>query len=319
MRAIRVHQYGGPEVLRLEETPALNPGSGQVVVAVKAAGVNPVDVYVRAGTFYKASLPYTPGADAAGVVEAVGPGVKRFSKGQRVYTAGALSGTYAQQALCEEAQVFPLPDQTSFAQGAAVGVPYATAYRALHHRAQARAAETILVHGASGGVGLAAVQLARAFGAKVIATAGTEEGLKLVAKEGAHHVFNHKDAGYLEKIMALTEKRGVDVILEMLANVNLGKDLGLLAPKGRVVVIGSRGAVEIDSRMMMVKDSSILGMSNANVSPAKKVSIHAAILAGLENGTLRPVIAREIPLADAALAHEAVMAAGARGKLVLIP
>ncbi|HLI34032.1 MAG TPA: NADPH:quinone reductase [Terriglobia bacterium] len=320
MKAIRVHQFGGPEVMKLEEVPDLRPGPGEVVVRVKAVGVNPVDTYIRSGAYaLKPDLPYTPGMDAAGVVEAVGQGVARFAPGARVYVAGTLSGAYAEQARCKESQAHPLPDKVTFAQGAAVNIPYATAYRALFHRARVMPGETVLVHGASGGVGIASVQLARAAGLKVIGTAGTERGRKLVMEQGAHHVLDHRAADYLSQLQQLTNGRGVDVILEMLANVNLGKDLTVLARNGRVVVIGSRGSVEINPRDTMSRDASILGMTLMNATESELASIHAALVVGLENGTLRPVINRELPLAEAPRAHQAVLEPGSYGKIVLIP
>ena len=320
MKAIRIHENGGPEVLKLEEGPDLEPGPGQVLVRVKAAGVNPVDTYIRSGNHaVKPPLPYTPGMDAAGDVEAIGEGVTRFAVGDRVYTAGTLTGAYAEQTLCNESQAHTLPPQVSYTQGAAINVPYATAYRALFHRAKAVAAESVLVHGASGGVGIASVQLARAAGMKVIGTGGTDEGRALAAKEGAHHVLDHRAPNYLEDLLAVTGGQGVDVILEMLANVNLGKDLKVLAKFGRVVVIGNRGSIEINPRDAMGRDASILGLTLMNASDRELASVHAALVAGLENGTLRPIVGREIPLADAPRAHEAVMEPGAYGKIVLIP
>lgn len=320
MKAIRVHEFGGPEVMRLEEVPDPLPGSEQVLVRVAATGVNPVDAYIRSGLHAsRPGLPYTPGMDAAGVVEARGMNVRRIGVGDRVYTAGTVSGAYAELALCEATQVFPLPSPVTFAQGAAVNVPYATAHRALFGRAHALPGETVLVHGASGGVGIAAVQLARAFGLTVIGTGGTDEGRRLVTEQGAHHVLDHHAPDYLEEATKLTEGRGVDVILEMLANVNLGRDLTVLARGGRVVVIGNRGTVEINPRDAMGRDASILGMSLMNTPPGELRGVHSAIVAGLENGTLRPVVGQEMPLADAARAHEAVMQPGAYGKIVLIP
>jgi NADPH2:quinone reductase len=212
-----------------------------------------------------------------------------------------------------------LPKPISFTQGAAVNVPYATAYRALYQISHALPGEWVLVHGASGGVGVAALQLARAAGMTIIGTAGSEKGKKLVTSQGAHHVIDHHAPNYLERILELTGGRGVDVILEMLANVNLGKDLGILAQRGRVVVIGSRGTVEIDPRDTMMRDASILGMSLFNVPDRDRATIHAALVAGLENGTLRPVVGQELGLADAPRAHHAVMEPGAYGKIVLIP
>jgi NADPH:quinone reductase len=320
MKAIRVYAFGEPDVMRLEEVPDPTPGPGQVVVRVHAVGVNPVDAYIRAGLYNReAPVPYTPGSDAAGVIEAVGEGISKIKVGDRVYTAGTITGAYAERALCTLSQVHPLPERISFAQGAAIYIPYATAYRALFQRAQARAAETVLVHGASGGVGIAAVQIARAAGLTVIGTAGTDRGRQLVLEQGAHHVLDHRAADYLTQIHALTDERGVDVILEMLANANLGKDLGVLAKQGRVVVIGSRGPVHIDPRDTMTRDASILGMLLFNVTDADAAPIHAALYAGLDNGTLRPVIGQELPLAQAPRAHQAVMEPGAHGKIVLKP
>ena len=320
MKAIRVHQFGGPEVLQLDEVPKPAAGPGQILVRVYAAGINPVDTYIRSGAYAaKPPLPYTPGKDAGGVVEAIGEGVKQLKPGDRVYIADSLTGTYAEYALCLPEQVHPLPEKISFAQGAGIFIPYATAYRALFQKAKALPGETVLVHGATGGVGIAAVQLARAAGLRVIGTGGTEAGRKLVLEQGAHYVVDHRAPEYLKQIMDWTGGRGVDVILEMAAHHNLGKDLGLLAPGGRVVVIGSRGPVEINPRDAMARDASISGVMLGN-TPAREVAgIHAALVAGLENGTLRPILSRELQLADAPAGHKAVMEPGARGKIVLIP
>ncbi|MEK7701870.1 MAG: NADPH:quinone reductase [candidate division NC10 bacterium] len=324
MRAIRVYKFGGPEVLQLDEVPDPKAGPGQVLVRVRAAGVNPVDTYIRSGSYaLMPALPYIPGTDAAGVVEAVGEGVKRAKQGDRVYvvrTAGPpLTGGYAELAACPEALVQPLPASVSFSQGAAVAVPYGTAYRGLHHKAHARPGETVLVHGASGGVGIAAVQLAVAHGMTVIGTAGSERGRKLVREHGAHHVLDHSAPDYLAKLTELAGGRGPDVILEMLANVNLQKDLDVVARFGRIVVIGNRGAIEINPRGTMTKDAAILGLALPNAPLEEMASIHAALGAGLANGTLRPVVGQELPLKDAARAHEAVLAPGAYGKIVLLP
>ncbi len=320
MKTIRVHKFGEPEVMRLEEVPGLTPGPAEVLVRLHAVGVNPVDAYIRSGLYRPdLKLPYTPGLDGAGIISAIGSGVKHRQVGQRVYVAWSLSGTYAEEVVCKEFQTHPLPEGISFGQGAAIGVPYGAAYRALFQRARAVAGEAVLVHGASGGVGLAAVQLARAAGLRVIGTAGTDEGLTLVLAQGAHHVLNHRSANYLEKLQELTCGTGVDVILEMLANVNLDRDLGALAIEGRVVVIGSRGRVEIDPRTAMGKEASILGMTLYNASEQELASMHAAFVAGLENGTLRPVVSKELPLAAAASAHHAVMEASTFGKIVLLP
>jgi NADPH:quinone reductase len=318
MKAIRVAAFGEPEVLKLEEVPTPQPGPNEVLVRIRAAGVNPVETYIRAGTYARLpELPYTPGNDGAGVVEQIGADVSEFKVGDRVYTAGSVSGTYAEFALCKKDQVHPLPANVSFAQGAAMGTPYATAYRGLLQRAAAKPGETVLVHGASGGVGTAAVQLARAHGLRVFGTAGSDEGLKLVREQGAHEMFDHRASDHFEKIMKATGGHGVDVIVEMLANVNLGKDLTILAKAGRVVIIGSRGRAEVNPRDTMQRDSDVRGMILPNTPPAQLASIHAALVAGLENGTLRPVIGKEFPLAEAEEAHRVVMESGAIGKIVL--
>lgn len=319
MKAIRVREFGGPEVMQIEEIADLHPAQKQVLVRVKAVGVNPTDTYTRAGITRKPPLPYTPGIDAAGIVESVGDGVTGVEVGARVYVSGTVSGAYAEQALCEENQVHPLPEKVSFVQGAAINIPYATAYRALFQLAKAKSGEIVLVHGATGGVGIAAVQLARAAGMKVIGTGGTERGRALVIEQGAHHVLDHHAPNYLNQLQELSQSHGVDVVLEMLANVNLDKDLKVLAMGGRVVVIGSRGRIEIDPRDAMVRDASIMGMLLFNITPQVAASVHTALRAGLENGTLRPVIGKEMPLAEAPRAHREIMQPGAYGKIVLIP
>ncbi len=320
MKAIRVHEFGPPEVMKFEEVADLHPGPGQVVVGIKAAGVNPVDSYVRSGLYArKPTLPYTPGMDAAGVVEAVGAGITNLAAGARVFISGSATGAYAEQALCEGSHVHPLPDRVSFAQGAGIYTPYATAYRALFQRAKARPSEIILVHGASGGVGVAAVQLARAAGMRVIGTAGSEPGHRLAGEQGADRVLDHKAAGYLNEVPAITAGRGVDVVLEMLANVNLDRDLQILARGGRVVVIGSRGRVEIDPRAIMTTGASITGTLLFNMTENERAEILAALSAGLTAGTLRPVVGSEIPMKDAARAHHQIMETPAFGKIVLVP
>jgi NADPH2:quinone reductase len=324
MKALCVREFGRPGVLKMEEVPEPRAGAGQVVVRVKAVGVNPVDTYIRSGGYGKAiQLPYIPGSDAAGLVEAVGDGVTRVRPGDRVFitgtTSAGFSGACVELALCRAAQVHPLPVGLTFSQGAAIHIPYGTAFRALFHRARGQAGETVLVHGASGGVGIAAVQIARAHGFTVIGTGGSVKGRELVRRQGAHHVLDHQSSDHLSTLLALTEGRGVEIILEMAAHINLAKDLSVLAKHGRVVVIGCRGPIEIHPREAMSRDASILGMHLANADEAEAASIWAALGAGFENGTLQPVVGREMALQDAARAHEAILEPGACGKIVLIP
>lgn len=321
MKTIRVHEFGGPEVLRLDDVPDPKAGPHEVVVRLHGAGVNPVDTYIRAGAYArKPPLPFVPGSDGAGTIESVGAQVQAIKPGDRVYVlkpGTAQPGTYAERTVCELSQVHPLPANLSFEQGAAIGVAYATAYRALVQRAQAKPAEIVLVHGASGGVGVAAVQLANSRGMTVIGTAGTPRGLELVRAEGAHLALSHNNHDYLDRIREFSAGRGVDVILEMLANANLAKDLGMLAMGGRVAVIGNRGTIEINPRDAMSRDATIHGVMLWNTPAQDMQSIQAALVAGFANGTLRPVVGRTFPLAEAAQAHEAVMSPGAHGKIVL--
>jgi NADPH2:quinone reductase len=287
---------------------------------VKAAGVNPVDTYIRAGSYaVKPALPYTPGSDGAGVVETLGTGAVAFKPGDRVYFHNALGGSYAELALVMESNVHLLPEKASYSQGAALGVPYGTAHQALFKKAHAKPSETLLVHGASGGVGTAAIQLGRQAGLTVIGTAGTEKGLELVLSTGAQHVLNHHDPDFAQKLSQITGGKGVQVILEMLANVNLGKDLTYLSKFGRVVIIGSRGPVEINPRDTMTRDACVMGMTLSNATLEDLREIHEDLAHGLTEGTIKPVVGKEIPLSQAAQAHADVMAPGAHGKIVLIP
>jgi NADPH2:quinone reductase len=324
MKAIVVREFGSPEFMKLEDVPDPAAQAGQVLVGVKAVGVNPYDTYMLSGNYAtKPPLPYTPGADAAGVVEDVGEGVTTVKRGDRVYVGGTTAyrsyGAYAHKLLAEPHQVHPLSDRLSFSQGAAINVPYVTAWRAVHDRARLQPNETVFIHGASGGVGLAAIQIARAWGARVIGTAGTPEGLALVRQQGASHALNHREPGYLDKLKEVSGGRGPDVILESLANVNLDHDLTVAAPGGRVVIIGNRGRIEIDPRKIMGKDMTVLGMSMWNIPAPDLERIHAGLAAGFVTGALAPVVGTELPLADAPRAHKLVLEPGAKGKIVLIP
>ena len=320
MKAIVVHEYGEPEVMKQEEVEMPQPATGQVLVKIEAAGVNPVDTYLRTGIHAHApALPYTPGKDGAGIVEAVGDGVSRFKRGDRVYTAGCLSGTYAEYALCEEKHVGRLPENVSFEQGAGVWTPYATSYRALFQKARAKGGETVLIHGASGGVGTAAVQWAKNAGLNVVGTASSDEGKQLIKDQGADAVFDHTDEDHFGDIREFTGGKGVDVIIEMLANENLERDFESLAMFGRIVVVGNRGSIQFTPRQAMTKDATIYGMSLFNAPQASLSEIHDAIFVGLSKGFLVPPVSRSFPMAEAPLAHHAIIEEKANGKIVLMP
>ena len=318
MKAIVVREFGEPDVLKLEETPDLDPNENQVLVKIKAAGVNPVDTYIRTGTHaQKPALPYTPGKDAAGTVEKTGANVLEFKAGDRVLTTGTLSGAYAEFCLCEQNQLIKLPENVSFEQGAGVFVPYATSYRALFQKTKAKSSETVLIHGASGGVGIAAIQWAKNAGLTVIGTASSEKGKDLVIEQGADFVFDHSKENYLSEIKDATGGKGVEVILEMLANENLTKDFEVLKMFGRIAIIGNRGSLDFNPRLAMSKDASLFGMSLFNAPEDDMREIYEAIYNGLSEGFLTPVVGKSFELKDADKAHRAVIEEKAFGKIVL--
>jgi NADPH2:quinone reductase len=324
MRAVVVREFGGPEVMHVEERPVPQPGPRQVLVRVRAAGVNPIDTYIRTGTHIRRpTLPYTPGFDGAGDVESVGAEVTAFRRGDRVYISPDTvsiggAGSYAEYALCSIDEVQPLPSRLSYGQGAAIGVPYITAYRALFQRAAARPGETVLVHGATGGVGIPAVQLGKLYGLTVFGTGGSERGLELVRAHGADLVVDHTEQDYEKAIMDASGGRGVDVIVEMATHLNMNRDLGLIARSGRIIVVGNRAPTEINGRLVMSKDVSIIGMTLFNTPRPELASIHAALRAGFACGALNPVVGREMPLTEAGRAHEVIMERGALGKIILV-
>lgn len=324
MKAVLVHEFGGPEVLQYEDAPDPAPGAGEVLVETRAVGVNPSETYMRSGSFgRRPPLPYIPGGDAAGVIAALGEGVTAWTEGDRVYIPshihGVNTGTYAEKIVRAADAVFALPDAVTFEQGAGLGVPCGTAYHALFDRADAGAGETVFIHGASGAVGIAGVQLAKAAGLTVIGSAGTDRGRALVAEQGADHVVDHTADGYPDGIADLTGGNGPDVILEMLADVNLARDIEIAAMFGRICVIGARGDVTVNPRIAMGKELSVMGVAPATRSDPEKFAIHKGLGEALTAGHLRPVIGRSFPLAEAADAHAAVMEPGAYGKIVLLP
>ena len=311
MKAIIVRQYGEPEVMKLEEVSTPNVGTSQVLVKVKSAGVNPVDTYIRAGSYAtKPNLPYTPGKDASGIVEQIGENVTKLKVGDRVFTTDSGSGTYAEFVVCDENHIQSLPENVSFNQGAGIFVPYATAFRALFQKAKVKKGETVLIHGASGGVGIAAIQFAKNAGLKVIGTASSEKGLELIKEQGCDMALNHSEPNYLNEISA-------DVIIEMLANVNLVKDFDALKMFGRIVVVGNRGSLDFNPRLTMGKDATIYGLALFNYSKEDEAEIKDEIFKGLAEGYLNPIVGKTFKLAEAAKAHREVIESKAFGKIIL--
>ncbi|BAU09551.1 oxidoreductase, zinc-binding dehydrogenase family [Leptolyngbya sp. NIES-3755] len=320
MKAIQVKQFGTPDVLKLVELSDPTPAPGQVVIRVHAAGVSPLDTYVREQSHGAPtpSLPYIPGFEAAGTIASVGEDVTRYKVGDRVYT-NVFMGAYAELLVQDAIAVYPLPDQVSFAQGTAAVNSYPTAHYALFNLAKATPDSTVFVHGASGAVGLAAVQIAQAAGMKVVGSAGSTQGMQLVEQEGAMLAVNHREPNYLEKAVEFTNSKGFDVILEMNATQKLADDVGLVAPFGRIIVIGGTdGAVTFDPTPILWKGASIIGLYIGLASPEEQAEIHAAIYAGLENGSLRPQVAEEFSIDQSSLAHETVRTAQSAGKIAIV-
>lgn len=324
MRAIRAHKFGGSDVLQLDEISDPNAGPDEVIIDMRAAGVNPADTYMRNGTYaIVPELPYIPGGDAGGIISEVGSDVKNFKIGDRVFVGTALSfalqDCYAEKIKRKAAEVLPLPENVSFQQAAAFGVSYPTAHYALFHRGNAQAGETVFIHGASGSVGTSAIQIAKRAGLKIIGSAGTKTGMDLITEQGVDFAVDHTTDTYIDEIKDFTDGKGVDLTLEMLANVNLAKDMDVAAKFGRIVIIGNRGEININPRVAMMKELDIKGTALWNATADQIKTIMGDILSGVADGSLNPVIGKQIELADAARAHDAVLEAGAYGKIVLIP
>jgi NADPH2:quinone reductase len=322
MRAIRVHKFGGPEVLQLDtDVPVPKCGETQVLIKVFTVGVNPCETYMRSGHFGVGvdELPVIPGTDCAGIVVHIGSNVTKVKVGARVYTVRTTSGSYAEFTVANECHVFTLHDDLTFSQGAALGVPYFTAYRALFYKADCQRNDTVLVHGASGGVGIACCQIAAAYGLQVLATAGTERGLETLRKIPSIQAFNHNEKGYLKQIEEAAGEHGVDIVCEMQACKNLKHDISLLAKDGRIVVIGSRGQVTFSPSELFSGEKRIQGVAVFSTSEEEYSKMATALNAGVAAGWLRPVISQEFPFVDATDAHREVIdhKQGTAGKLIL--
>ncbi|SHT29437.1 oxidoreductase [Mycobacteroides abscessus subsp. abscessus] len=324
MKAIQVTQFGGLDKLVFKDVEDVVAGKGEVCVRLYAAGVNPSDTYTLTGTyaFSVPHLPYTPGLDGAGIVEAIGEGVTNVRIGDRVFIASLIrrksTGTFAQKVVCDATLVHPLPEHISFEQGAALGVPALTAYRALFQRACLKPGQTVFIHGASGGVGLQIVQMAKSHGAKVIGTASKPEGKKMVQQAGADFVIDHVTEDTIEDVIAILNGNGPDVIIEFLANKNLETDLKLIAPFGKIVIVGNRGSIEINPRLAMQRECDILATALWNAPKDEyDQSIHG-VISMLTSGALRPIIGRTLPLQQVSQGFEQLIKGIGNGKLILI-
>jgi NADPH2:quinone reductase len=323
MKALRVHSFGPAANLVVEETPVPTPSAEEVLVQIHRAGVNPVDTYIRSGAYAALPpLPYTPGHDGAGVVTAVGHSITNWQPGDRVYLAGSLSGTYAEYALCRPDQIFPLPEATSFDTGAALGIPYATAAIALFHHASLTPSQHVLVRGAGGGVGFAAIQLALDAKAKPIAIAGSPAArASLATLLGADHVIDSAlpPETIEHQVLQITNGKGVELLLETAAQDHLGADLRLLAQEGTALVVGSRGTATILPRDLMARNASLRGVMLMRCPAPALAAAHARIARLLVDGKLTAPIHATLPLAEGARAHEMQLERGLFGKILLAP
>ena len=293
MKAIVMKEFGGPEVLKYVDVPDPVPEANEVLIKLAFCGVNPNETYVRTGTynFYKPELPYTPGYDGAGVIEKVGAGVTHVKVGDRVFVAALLAkrntGTYAQKVVCDADSVHKLPDFISFEEGASFGIPAMAAYRALFHRAHIKAGEIVMIHGAEGGVGSLAVQMAKAVGAIVIGTGTTPEGLDIVRSFGADYAIYHLKADNQDELMELTKGKGPDV------------------------------TIEINPRLAMANESTILGMALWNAPANEYRESLFALRAFMQSGAVRAKVGKQLLLKDAAQAHNEIINGLAKGKMIL--
>lgn len=320
MKAIVIHESGGPEVLRCEDLPEpAPPGEGEVLIRVHAAGVNFADHLMRIGAYGPAQRPTVPGLEAAGVVEAVGPGVSAFAPGQRVMAR--TDRTHAELALAATWAVLPIPSNLSFEEAAAIPVAFGTAWLALVTTAQVRPGERALVHAAGSGVGSAAIQLAKQLGCWVVATAGQSWKLERARELGADAVVNYATQDVAAEVRALTQGRGVDVVLEGVGKATFPASVASLADGGRLVVYGAPSGprVELDTRLAIGRNLTILGMSIIS-SPRFPETFQAfgrQALPSFESSRLQPIIDRVYPLEQAPEAHRRLMDRAQFGKLVL--
>ena len=322
MKAIHVHEFGAPEVMVLEDAADPTPGAGQILVDVKAAGVNPVDTTFRSGAHplsKSLALPWTPGVDAAGDVVAVGEGVSGFAPGDRVFGL-AVSGAYAEKTLLSSLRTAKLPEGLSYEEGASLPVVLYTAYYALIYKAQLRAGETVLIHAGAGGVGCMGLQIAKAAGARVITTVSSEEKAAFCREFGADVVINYREEDFAERCLAETDGRGVDSVIEMVAVENFGDDCRAVKKYGCIVVLGAgtgkNPVGSVNYPPFYSKDIDVRGLSLFNSDPVFPEMVRQ-LNPMLADGRVRASVGETMPLAEAASAHDLLMTGKIFGKIVL--
>jgi NADPH:quinone reductase len=321
MKAMRAHQFGGPEQLKLEDAPDPQAQAGQVLIRVRAAGINPADIVRLSGHLQPVALPYIPGADVCGEVESIGAGVTHIKKGDRVF-GRALTGGYAEKTCLAAGETFLLPANLSFEEGAAIPIPFYTAYQAVHRKAALKAGETVLISAGGGGVGLAAIQLAKLVGARVFTTVGSDEKAERTRALGADVAINYRQQDFVAEVHKLTDGKGVNLIIENVAADNLAKDFIAVALAGRIVLIGTGTGKTANATFgvfaALMKDVTMYGMSLINAGSA--VPEMAATLTRLfTERKIKAVVSKTYPLSDAPQALADLLAGKVFGKLVLSP
>ncbi|MEE9275406.1 MAG: NADPH:quinone reductase [bacterium] len=324
MKAVHVNAFDLDVPMTLDEVEDPRPGPGEVLVRLGAAGVNPVDIAVRAAKHPYAKFvtpPYVPGGEGAGEIVAVGEGVEAFRKGQHVF-GRTIGGGYAELARMDAATAAELPDDCSDAQGACITIAYYTAWNALVIKAQAGPGETVLIQGGAGGVGSAAIQLAKSMGCRVFATVSSKEKADFCKSLGADETINYREEDFAGRCLELTGGRGVDVIVELVACDNFGKDLEAIRVDGRVIVVGTGTGKGPDAAFrvpdMMTKDARVMGLAVINLIP-KLPQVVARFVPLLKEGSLKVHVDRTLPLAEANEAHKLVASGKFLGKIVLAP
>ena len=322
MQAVRIHAYGGPEVLRYEEAPLPEPGPGQVRVKIEAAGVNFIDIYHRTG-LYPGQLPITPGMEGAGVVDALGPGVTEVKMGQRVAYA-MQQGAYAEYAVVPAWRLAPIPDQVETRAAAAVMLQGMTAHYLCLSTYPLRPGDTALVHAAAGGTGSLIVQVAKRCGARVIGTVSTEEKARLARVAGADEVVLYTQTDFEAEVKRLTAGRGVDVVYDSVGQTTFDKSLNCLRPRGYMVLFGqSSGPVPpLNPQVLNAKGSLFLTrpfLGHYIPERAEMLSRARDLFDWMAAGALRVQIDRAFPLSQAAEAQRYLEGRQTKGKLLLIP
>lgn len=322
MKAWLVREWSEPEEMELSEVPEPEPGPGQVRIANRAAALNFFDILLVQGKYqYRPPLPCTPGSEVAGVIEAVGEGVSGLSVGDRVQ-ALVSSGGYATHSLASAAKTFRLPEAMSYEEAAAMTIVYQTSYFALTRRTKVEAGEWLLVHAGAGGVGLSAVQIGRALGARVIATAGSEEKLDFCRAHGAEFALNYRDQRWPEMVREITGGRGADIIYDPVGGEVFDLSTKCIAAEGRLLVIGfASGTIpQIAANRVLLKDISLIGVfwgSYVDRHPAELGRMQQDLLALYDEGRIRPAVTRSWRLDEAPAAMRALASRETMGKIVL--